>query len=87
MDQLASIEGRAGAALLIDCRSLAVTPVPLPDRLAVLVVHSGIARSLDASAYAGRRHACESWPLDSGLPLCATRRSSSSRTIRSAATW
>ena len=71
MDQLASIEGRAGAALLIDCRSLEVTPVPLTDRLAVLVVHSGIARSLDASAYAGRRHACEQ--LAARLGLAALR--------------
>ena len=59
MDQLTSVEGRAGAALLIDCRSAAVTPVPIPPQLDVLVVHSGIARSLDASAYAERRRACE----------------------------
>ena len=71
MDQLASIEGRAGSALLIDCRSLEVTPVPLTDRLAVLVVHSGIARSLDASAYAERRHACEQ--LAARLGLAALR--------------
>ena len=71
MDQLASIEGQVGSALLIDCRSLAVTPVPLTGRLAVLVVHSGIPRSLDTSAYADRRHACEE--LASRLGLAALR--------------
>ena len=68
MDQLASIAGRAGTALLIDCRSLAITHVPLPDRLAVLAVHSGIPRTLDASAYAERRQACEELAARLGLP-------------------
>ena len=67
MDPLASIGGRAGSALLIDCRSLQVTPVPLAGRLAVLVVHSGIPRSLDASAYAERRRACEGLAARLGL--------------------
>src|SRR5207244_8877900 len=35
MDQLASLSGRAGCALLMDCRSLEVTPVPLPEELAL----------------------------------------------------
>ncbi|HET9242850.1 MAG TPA: galactokinase [Gaiella sp.] len=59
MDQLASIAGRRGCALLIDCRSLAVEPVELPKELAVVVVHSGVARSLDETAYASRRAECE----------------------------
>jgi galactokinase len=59
MDQLASIFGRRGRALLIDCRSLEVRPVPLPDGLAVLAVHSGVTRSLEGTAYAERRAACE----------------------------
>ena len=33
MDQLASVAGVAGHALLIDCRSLAVHPIPLPTGL------------------------------------------------------
>jgi galactokinase len=60
MDQLTSVSGRAGHALLIDCRSLAVEPVMLPPRLAVLVVHSGVGRILEDSAYAERRAACRS---------------------------
>jgi galactokinase len=59
MDQLSSVAGRRGHALLIDCRSLEVTPAPLPDGIAILVVHSGVPRTLEGSAYAERRAACE----------------------------
>jgi galactokinase len=59
MDQLASVCGRRGHALLLDCRSLEITPVPLPDDIGVLVVHSGTERQLAGSAYAERRAACE----------------------------
>jgi galactokinase len=59
MDQLASAAGRAGHALLIDCTSLAVTPVPLPDSVALVVAHSGRARTLVGSPYADRRAQCE----------------------------
>jgi galactokinase len=59
MDQMASVFGRAGHALLLDCRSLETTPVPLPDSAAIVVVHTGLARRLEDSAYAQRRGACE----------------------------
>jgi galactokinase len=59
MDQLTSISGRAGCALLIDCRDLSVRPIALPEDVAVLVVHSGLPRALADSAYAERRGACE----------------------------
>jgi galactokinase len=59
MDQIASILGRRNQALLIDCRSLEVDYVPLPSELDVLVVHSGVARTLEGSDYAERRAACE----------------------------
>jgi galactokinase len=59
MDQLASALGVKGHALRIDCRDLSVTPIPIPDSLAVMVVHSGISRTLESSAYAERRAACE----------------------------
>lgn len=59
MDQLIAAHGQAGAALLIDCRSLVTTPVVLPDEMAVLIVHSGITRGLVDSAYNERRAACE----------------------------
>jgi galactokinase len=59
MDQLASVMGVDGHALLIDCRSLEVTPVPMPAGVDVVVVHSGQARALAGSAYAERRAQCE----------------------------
>jgi galactokinase len=59
MDQLVAVHGRDGCALLIDCRSLETKAVRLPQRMAILVVHSGQERTLAASAYAERRRACE----------------------------
>jgi galactokinase len=59
MDQLASLHGEDGCALLIDCRTNDVRPVPLPEDLALLVVHSGLPRRLETSAYAERRRECE----------------------------
>jgi galactokinase len=59
MDQLTSATGLRGHALLIDCRSLEITPVPIPDELAVLVCDSGAPRRLAGSAYAERRSACD----------------------------
>jgi len=59
MDQLISALGQADRALLIDCRSLAVEPVPIPTDLAVLIVHSRVERGLVDSAYNQRRAQCE----------------------------
>ena len=58
MDQLASAGGVEGAALLIDCRSLDITPIELPDELDVVVVDTGTPRMLTASAYEDRVRAC-----------------------------
>ena len=59
MDQLTSACGQAGHALLIDFSTLDVRPVPVPDDLDVVVVHSGQQRRLAGSAYADRRASCE----------------------------
>jgi galactokinase len=59
MDQLTSVHGVPDHALLIDCRTLTVEPIPLPRELAVLVVHSGVPRTLAGTAYAERRAATE----------------------------
>ncbi len=59
LDQLASAAGRAGHALLMDCHSLEVVPVPLPEAVTVVVVDSGQRRSVAASPYADRRSQCE----------------------------
>jgi galactokinase len=59
MDQLTSVCGKEGHALVVDCRSLEIRPLALPPALGVLVVHSGTSRALDASGYADRRRECE----------------------------
>ena len=38
LDQYTSAAGQAGHALLLNCRSLEVTPVPLPTGVALLVL-------------------------------------------------
>ncbi|MBN2023955.1 MAG: galactokinase [Pirellulales bacterium] len=59
MDQLASASGRAGCALLIDCRSLHTTAVPFPRGVAVVVLDTATRRGLADSAYNERRAQCE----------------------------
>jgi galactokinase len=59
LDQAASLLGRAGTALLLDCGTLAHRWVPLPDDLGILVVDSGERHSLEASGYADRRRELE----------------------------
>jgi galactokinase len=59
MDQLISARGKAGHALLIDCRSLDTRPVRLPDAVAVMIVHSRVKRGLVDSEYNTRREQCE----------------------------
>jgi len=57
MDQLASLFGQAGHALLIDCRATSVVPVAIPSSIAVLVVHCGVAphpRGLRVCSSTGR---------------------------------
>jgi galactokinase len=59
MDQFSVACGEAGAALLLDCRSLEYRAVPLPGDLALVVCHSGAPRRLNDSAYNARRLECE----------------------------
>ena len=59
MDQLASAASHAGHALFIDCRSLEIRDVPVPDALRVLVVDSGQKRELASGEYNRRRDECE----------------------------
>lgn len=59
LDQLSSAFGREGHALCIDFSALSVDPVSIPDELEVIVVHSGVERTLAGSAYGERRAACE----------------------------
>ncbi|MCH2160470.1 MAG: galactokinase [Phycisphaerales bacterium] len=61
MDMLVSAAAIENHALLIDCRTLETTPIPLPppDRMAVLVIDTGVKHELATGAYARRRAACE----------------------------
>lgn len=67
MDQLASVAARADHALLIDCRTLGLRHVRIPVDAAIVVVHSGVPRALEQSAYAERRAACERIARELGL--------------------
>jgi galactokinase len=59
MDQMISARGKAGHALLIDCRSLEVRQTPLPDGVAVVILDTATRRDLVDSAYNERRRQCE----------------------------
>jgi galactokinase len=59
MDQMAVACAQDGRALLIDCRSLDTEDVELPPYVRVVVINSGVRRSLSSSAYNERRAACE----------------------------
>ena len=59
MDQMASALGRRGHALLLDCRTLEVEMVPMPAAASLVVLDTGVARSLADSAFNERRRACE----------------------------
>lgn len=54
MDQAASILGRAGHAVLLDCGTLEHRPVRLAEGHALLIVDSGVRRELETSGYAQR---------------------------------
>jgi len=60
MDQMISALGQKGHLLLIDCRDLKTTPVPLPKGVRVVILDTGTRRGLVNSAYNERRNQCES---------------------------
>ncbi|MBV9344526.1 MAG: galactokinase [Gammaproteobacteria bacterium] len=59
LDQMAASLGASDAMLRLDTRSLATELLPLPPHAAVLVLDSGVRRSLKDSAYNQRREECE----------------------------
>jgi galactokinase len=70
MDQMASVFGQQGRALLLDCRSLGRETVELPPGLRIVVVNSGVRHSLASSEYNRRRAECDEGVriLSSSLP-------------------
>lgn len=59
MDQFSSISGRAGHAILLDCRSLEASYVPLPDDVALVICNTMVRHSIAAGEYNQRRAECE----------------------------
>ncbi|WP_332824064.1 galactokinase [Ramlibacter sp.] len=67
MDQMASSLAGTDRALLIDTRTLDRRDVPLPLGSAVLVLDSGVARTLAGSGYNQRRGECEAAAAQLGV--------------------
>ncbi len=91
MDQFASVHGRAGCALMLDCRSLEHRLLPLqradeaPGRAAQLVICNTMVRHrLAGSEYNRRREQCEQGVRDlaRAVPGIATLRDVSSDLLR-----
>ncbi|MDA3961856.1 MAG: galactokinase [Planctomycetota bacterium] len=59
LDQLSSACGMEGRAMLMDCRTLVLEPVPVPDGVSVVIADTGKRRGLVDSAYNERRAQCE----------------------------
>lgn len=59
MDQLISALGKQDHALLIDCRTLETRAVPMPAKVAVVIINSNVKRGLVDSEYNTRRQQCE----------------------------
>ncbi|HOX01229.1 MAG TPA: galactokinase [Candidatus Paceibacterota bacterium] len=68
LDQISSLFGRAGHAIRIDCRSLAIDHLPLADGLDAVVCPSGVKHALVAGEYNERRRQCEAAARILGVP-------------------
>jgi galactokinase len=80
LDQAASLLGRAGTALLLDCGSLDHRSIPLPEELAVLVVDSGERHAHEGSGYGDRRR-----ELEAGVAARVRHVTSENERVRAAA--
>jgi galactokinase len=70
LDQAACLLGREGGALLLDCDSLEHRLIHVPADAALLILDSGVPRSLENTAYGERRT-----QLERALRLVGARRS------------
>lgn len=59
MDQTISACGKANCALLIDCRSLKLEQIKVPQDLDILIVNSNVKHALVGGEYNERREQCE----------------------------
>lgn len=69
LDPLAVTAARPGHALLVDFATLDLDHVPVPEEAALVVVHSGVTRTVGGSPYAARRAECEQAAAALGAPL------------------
>jgi galactokinase len=59
LDQYASVFGRRGTALLLDCRSLTHIEIRVPDDVRIVICDTKYPRSLAGSEYGRRREECD----------------------------
>ncbi len=59
MDQFASLNGRSGKAIQLDCRSLNVRFIPLPENVALVICNTMVKHSIATGEYNARRAQCE----------------------------
>jgi galactokinase len=59
MDQFISCHGRAGHALMLDCRSLDFEFLPIPPHIRLMVCNTMVRHEHASSGYNTRRHECE----------------------------
>jgi galactokinase len=68
MDQFVACLGKAGHALMLDCRSLAYQFVPIPDGVSIVICNTMVRHKLAGGEYNVRRAECEE-----GVRLLAKR--------------
>jgi galactokinase len=59
MDQFVSCQGRAGHALMLDCRSLEYRALRIPPRVRLVICNTMVKHKLQAGEYNVRRAECE----------------------------
>jgi galactokinase len=67
MDQFISCMGKAGHALLLDCRSLEYKLIPIPDNVCFVICHTMVKHEHASGEYNRRREQCEA-----GVKLLST---------------
>ena len=59
MDQLTSALGQKDHLIVIDCRSLDITPTPVPQGYSIAIINSNVKHDLVTGEYNSRRQECE----------------------------
>ena len=59
LDQISVLAGKSNHLTFIDCRTLEIRHLPLPEGWVFVIVHSGVNHALTGGEYNERREACE----------------------------